>query len=43
MTSRLAAAKPGDNVVKVVVTVGVSPGLGDLSVRMYCHVEITVI
>lgn len=42
ITSRLAAARPGDNVVMVVVTVGVSPGLGDLSVTIescgnYCY------
>lgn len=34
ITSRLAAAGPGDNVVMAVVTPTVSPCLGDLSVRM---------
>lgn len=43
ITSRAAAAGPGDNVAMAVVTPGVSPCLGDLSVRMSSQEEMTVI
>lgn len=37
ITSRLAAAGLGDNVVTAVLTPGVSPGLGDLSKDKKSH------
>lgn len=40
ITSRLAAAGPGDNVVMAAVMLGVSPGRGDLSEGMQRYVQI---
>lgn len=43
ITSRPAAAGPGERVLMVVVTPGISPCLGDLSMRIQSQMEIIVI